>query len=334
MAAQDQYERNKSTTLTEVREENIMRQRVMVLAFFVLVAVGAASQCAQATNIAVNCDKKETIHKALKILADSNPQGPNSITVSGSCKDNLLIQSMDRLTLITKNGASITDRSSGNSFVVDIEDSHSVTVQGFTFNGGFGGVGCYSASVCYVTGNTVQAAVGLGVGVGGGSRAFLESNVIQNNGGRGSTVEGDSQMSSSNDVFQANAAQGVILEGSYFVATNSSFLNNGAGILSSTSNLLFHGGSVSGNIGNGMTALGGSTLVFRDSATVVGNGGDGVHLEDASFAGFQSATVTDNLSGLDVNCAPQFTITHFVARTGGITNCFEPPSKSQMKASH
>jgi hypothetical protein len=42
---------------------------------------------------------------------------------------------MDRLTLIAKS-ASITDRSNGSLAVVDIEDSHSVTVQGFTINGG------------------------------------------------------------------------------------------------------------------------------------------------------------------------------------------------------
>ena len=152
------------------------------------------------------------------------------------------------------------------------------------------------------------------------------------NGGRGATVEDGSQMFSSDDVFQSNAAQGIVIgDGVYFVASNSSFLNNGVGILAAASNLLLHGGTISGSIGNGMTMLAGSTVVFRDSATVTGNGGDGVHLEDASFAGFQSATVTGNLSGLDVNCAPQFTITHFVARTGGITNCVEPVSNSQLK---
>jgi hypothetical protein len=141
-------------------------------------------------------------------------------------------------------------------------------------------------------------------------------------------------MFSSNDVFQGNAAQGIILgDGAYFVASNSSFLNNGVGILAAASNLLLHGGTISGSIGNGMTMLAGSTGVFRDGATVIGNGGDGVHLEDASFAGFQSATVTGNLSGLDVNCAPQFTITHFVARTGGITNCVEPASPAQARDS-
>jgi hypothetical protein len=305
-----------------------MRQRARFFSFILLAAIGAASQYAQAANLTVNCDNKETIHKAVKLLATANPQGPNTITVSGSCRENIAIRSMDRLTLITKKGASITDRSNGSLAVVDIEDSHSVTLRGFTIIGGGGGVNCGSASVCYLTGNTIEAG---GVGVRGGSRSFLESNVIQN-GGRGATVEDGSQMFSSDDVFQSNAAQGIVIgDGVYFVASNSSFLNNGVGILAAASNLLLHGGTISGSIGNGMTMLAGSTVVFRDSATVTGNGGDGVHLEDASFAGFQSATVTGNLSGLDVNCAPQFTITHFVARTGGITNCVEPASKSQLK---
>ena len=305
-----------------------MRQRARFFSFILLAASGAASQCAQAANLTVNCDNKETIHKAVKLLANTNPQGPNTIFVTGSCRENILIRAMDRLTLITKKGASITDRSNGSLAVVDIEDSHTVTLQGFIINGGGTGVNCGSASVCYLTGNTIEAG---GVGVRGGSRSFLESNVIQN-GGRGATVEDGSQMFSSDDVFQSNAAQGIVIgDGVYFVASNSSFLNNGVGILAAASNLLLHGGTISGSIGNGMTMLAGSTVVFRDSATVTGNGGDGVHLEDASFAGFQSATVTGNLSGLDVNCAPQFTITHFVARTGGITNCVEPVSNSQLK---
>jgi hypothetical protein len=318
----------KSTTLTEVREENIMRQSVRIFAFFLLVGIGAASQYAEAANLTVNCDNKETIHKAVKLLANTNPEGPNTITVAGSCRENIVIRGMERLTLITKKGASITDRSNGSLAVVDIEDSRSVTLQGFTINGGGWGVNCGSASVCYLTGNTIQG--GGGVEVGGGSRAFLESNVIQN-GGRGATVEDGSQMSSSNDVFQGNGPGVALGDGVYFVASNSSFLNNGVGILAAASNVLLHGGTISGSIGNGMTMLAGSTAVFRDGTTVTGNGGDGVHLEDASFAGFQSATVTGNLSGLDVNCAPQFTITHFVARTGGITNCVEPTNKSQLK---
>jgi hypothetical protein len=301
-----------------------MRQGIRILSLFLLLAIGAASRLAQAATYNVDCSKHEFIGKALRVLAAANPQGPNTINVSGVCRGNFVIRSMDRLTLITKNGATLTDRSGGSLAVLDIEDSHSVTVQGLTVNGF---VQCGAASVCYLTGNTIQAG---GVGVGGGSRAFLESNVIQDGGG--SNVSDGSQMFSSNDVFQGNGGPGIALgPGTYFEASNSSFLNNGIGVLAAASNLLFHGGTISGSAGNGITSLGGSILVFRDATTITGNGGAGVHLEDASFAGFQSATVTGNLSGLDVDCAPQFTITHFVARTGGITNCVEPASNSQPK---
>src|SRR6266566_7278430 len=160
-----------------------MKQRATVFAFCLFLAIGAAGQYGQAANLSVNCEKHESISKALRLLAKTNPQGPNKITVSGDCNENPVVQSMDRLTLITGNGASITDSSSGSSAVVDIEDSHSVTVQGFTLNGGNGGVNCGSASVCYLTGNTIQDGAGTGVGVGGASRAFLASNVIQNGAG-------------------------------------------------------------------------------------------------------------------------------------------------------
>ena len=76
-----------STTLTEVREENMMRQRARILALFLLVTIGAASQYAQAANVSVNCDKHDSIRKALHLVAISNSKGPSTITVSGACED-------------------------------------------------------------------------------------------------------------------------------------------------------------------------------------------------------------------------------------------------------
>ena len=227
-----------------------MRPRARNFAFFLLVAIGAANQYAQAAHLSVNCDKHESISKVLRLLAKTNPQGPNRVTVSGSCEGNLVIQSMDRLTLITENGASITDSSGATLPVVDIEDSHSVTVQGFTINGGGGGVLCNTTSVCYLTGNTIQNGAGTGVGVFADSHAVLESNVIQNNGGRGATVNDRSRMASSNDIFQGNGAQGVaVISGAYFGTSNSSFLNNVVGVeafLNST--VRVNGGTISGSV--------------------------------------------------------------------------------------
>ena len=309
-----------------------MRQNLKFFALFLLVAMGAASRCAQAANLTVNCDRHESLHKALRLLATSNPQGPNKITVVGSCKGNFVIKSMDRLTLITKNGASITDRSNRSLAVLDIEDSHSVTVQGFTINSGAQGILCSTASVCYLTGNTIQGPGpgGFGVNVVRGSRAFLESNVIQN-WARGAFIDRSAEVFSSNDVFQGNGGSAiVVLNRSYFEALNSSLDNNGLGIEAGGSGVFLGGGTISGNSSDGIRVLAASEAIFS-GPTITANGGVGVQVLDGSFAAFLAASITGNLSGLDVDCEPQFPMTRFVDRTGGITNCVEPTSKSPLK---
>jgi hypothetical protein len=305
-----------------------MKRRASVFTLFLLVALSAASQYAQAVSLRVDCDKHDSISKVLHLLAKANPQGPNRVTVSGSCEGNLVIKGMDRLTLITLTGASITDRSNGTLAVVDIEDSQKVTLQGFTINGGAQGILCSTASLCYLTGNTIQGPGHFGVNVLKGSRAFLESNVIQN-WGRGAFITG-AQVFSSNDVFQGNGGSGIAaLVGSYFESLNSTFDNNGDGI-EAAGVMVLNGGTVSGNSRIGVRMLGGN-VVFQ-GPTITGNGGVGVHLEDGAFAGFLAANITGNLGGLDIECTPQFPITRFVDRTGGITNCVESASSSRQKA--
>ena len=331
--AEDQYELSKKHhTLTEVREENIMRKRTRVFAFFLLVAIGAASQCAQATNLSLNCDNHGSIRTALHVLATTNPQGPNTITVLGSCKGNFVIRGMDRLKLITKTGASITDRSNESLAVVDIEDSRSVTVQGFTINGGAQGILCSTASVCYLTGNTIQGPGHFGVNVLRGSRAFLESNVIQN-WGRGAFIDRSAEVFSSNDVFQGNGGSAiVVLNRSYFESLNSRLDNNGLGIEAGGSGVFIGGGTISGNGSDGIKVLAASEAIFS-GPTLTGNGRFGVQVADGSFAAFLAASITGNLSGLDVDCEPQFPMTRLVDRTGGITNCVEPASPAQAQDS-
>ena len=307
-----------------------MRLGARILALFLLGVLGAASQYAQAGTYNVDCSKHEYLGKALRVLASANPQGPNTINVTGVCHGNFVIRSMDRLTLITKNGASLMDHSGGTSAVVDIEDSQRVTLQGFTINGGDRGIVCNTASVCYLTGNSIQGPGRFGLNVLGGSRAFLESNVIEN-WGRGSFISDGAQVFSSNDVFQGNGASGiVVLSGAYFESLNSSFDNNGVGLDAGGSAVTLNGGSISGNSSDGVRLLGSSNAVFG-GPTITGNGGVGVHLEDGSFAGFLAANITGNLSGLDIECAPKFPVTRFVERTGGITNCVEPAGKANLK---
>jgi len=303
-----------------------MRQRARFVAFFLLVTIGAAGPYAHAANRSVDCDKHESIHKALHLLAIANPPGPNTITILGNCKANFVIQSMDRLTLITKTGASITDRSGGTLPVVDIEDSQKVTLQGFTINGGAQGILCSTASLCYLTGNTIQGPGHFGINVIKGSRAFLESNVIQD-WDRGAFLDSGGQVFSSDDVFQSNGGSAlVILAAAYFESLNSKFDNNGVGI-DAGGTLTLRGGTISGNSSDGIRLLSGKAVFL--GPTITGNGGVGVHLEDGAFAGFLAASIMGNLSGLDVDCEPQFPITRFIDRTGAITNCVESAAPAQ-----
>jgi hypothetical protein len=311
-----------------------MRQGARFFALFLLGVLGTAGQYAQAATYNVDCSKNEHIGKALRVLASANPHGPNTINVSGVCRGNFVIQSMDRLTLMTKNGASLTDRSGGTLPVVDIEDSQKVTLQGFTINGGVQGILCNTASVCYLSGNKIQGSGQgpgrFGVNVVRGSRAFLESNVIQN-WARGAFISGSAEVFSSNDVFQSNGGSAIaVLNRSYFESSNSSLDNNGVGIEAGGSGVFLGGGSISGNGSDGVRVLAASEAIFS-GPTITANGGVGVQVVDGSFAAFLAASITGNRGGLDVDCEPQFPIARLVDRTGGITNCVEPTSKSPLK---
>src|SRR5260370_646610 len=128
---------------------------------------------AQAATLWVHCGATKglsSITAALKVLHSSEESpGPSTINVSGACNENIVIQSMDRLTLNAVNGASITDASGGNLDVIQILDSRSVSVNNFTINGSAGGasgINCLDGSLCRLNANTIQgAADGFGVAV-------------------------------------------------------------------------------------------------------------------------------------------------------------------------
>jgi hypothetical protein len=320
----------------EMHKEKEMNPKTTCV-LFLFVAVWATSQSARAANINVNCDKKETIHKALKLVAALNPGGPNTINVSGNCRDNLVIDGFDRLTLATKTGASISDHSGGALPVVFVHDSQSFTLQGFTINGGADGIDCLGASVCYLRSNTVQSSLGQqGVGVGGSSRAILIGNTIQNNTQRGMTVNGGGQVFSNSDTFSGNASAAIVANsGTHFTADISSITNNGsdgsaAVVVTDHSGARLISCTISGNKGDGVDVQRGSEARFDaydGPGAVTANSGAGVVVADLSFVLFTGGTtITGNLAGTDVLCSPQFPATRGALANigGGITNCVEP----------
>lgn len=277
-------------------------------------------------------------------LAQLDPRGPNTITVSGACNENVMIASFDRLTLVGQGNASVTDNSGGTAGVITIGDSQRVSIQGLTINGGGFGVACWDHSLCRFSGNTIQGAMGSGVIVTDGSHADFNGDVIQNNASVGVDLFSASEVRMNGATIQGNrsfAAAFVRLD-SYFDIHETTIQDNlGTGVLlGSHGTMRLIGSTISSNLGNGIVAMGNSLVQVGAGGapghnTIQLNGGSGVVFGDLSFGTFISGqiVVTGNKSGLDVACNPQFSATRGATTNigGGTTNCKEPvtPSDSQ-----
>ena len=297
-----------------------------------LVFVSAFCGHARAADLKVNCDGTgalSTINGALKLLT---PQGPNTLTVSGACHENVVIQSFDRLSLIANPGASITDVSNGNLDTILITDSQRISISGFTINGGSGGINCVNGSLCRLSGNTIQGVQGYGVIVNG-SRATLNGDTIQNNILRGLSVIDDGAVDASGITVQGNRDGVVLNAAGHVTASGGTTIQNNQrfGVAAGNgSTFRCFPCTITGNGNDGIRLQGASTAIldaFFGINVITGNGGVGVLLRDLSFASFGGGDiVTGNAGGTDVVCAPQFSATRGATTNigGGKTNCVEP----------
>ena len=299
--------------------------RICVVLFLLVSAV-------QAEPLRVNCNSKKGlthISQAINILEHDESQGSRTILVSGTCNENVVIQSMDNLTLTAQGGASINDSSGGNDDVIDIGDSRRVSISGFTINGGANGVVCFDASLCRFSGNIVQGSANYGVVVNE-SQATFNGDALQNHGGRGLSVIDRGTVDAFGISVQGNGDGIVLNSGAYVVIGNSTIQNNQRfGILASShSTVRCLPCTIKNNSNDGVRFQKESEGAFDFGGNAItGNGGAGVTLLDLSFASFDAGDViTGNLGGTDVVCNPQFSATRGAITNigGGTTNCSEP----------
>ena len=296
-----------------------------------------AAKPAKAVDIEINCNRPEGRNNSINgVLARLDPSRVWTLDVSGTCNENVVIQSFENITLIAKPGASINDPSGGNLDVLDVGDTHEFSLQGFTINGGATGVVCFDYSLCRFSGNTVQGSAGDAVFVGR-ARATLQGDTLQTNAGRGLAVVNGSLAVAFGVTINGNGGNGAVANvGSTLIASNVLSQNNGgAGIrVTSHSTLRLIDSTLTGNPGAGVLVDSSSEVRFDINTTgnvITGNGGPGVILRDLSFGFFAGAdNITGNSlgnpGGLDVVCAPQFSATRGALTSigGGTTNCTEP----------
>ena len=285
---------------------------------------------AQGSKFNVNCDKGDKINKLLNTIAKAGAASPVTINVSGNCKESVLIQNFDRLTLITKTGAVIIGTSKTVNAAVTITQSSYVTLQGFVIQSGSDGVDCLQNSICNLTGLTVENATSAGAAFGR-SQGVLTANVFQNNGFRGLNVVNGSRVVVLGGTSQGNAADGIgVVSGSNLTMEGATIQNNAANgiIVALGSSLRIFDDVISGNGGNGILLASQSNGSLEQSVTgnvVTGNGLNGVKVRDVSFARFlDTNNVSGNLAQPDVTCQPQFPATRGAGTAGGTTDCVEP----------
>ena len=305
-------------------------------AYLIVIALVLVGLTAQAANLNVYCGQKRppnSINAALKLL---NPQGPNTLIVYGTCKENVVITSFDNLTLqAASGGASINDASEGNDYVLFIQDSTRINIQGFTINGG-AGVICYDYSVCRFTGNTIQGSGGTGVYLTR-SRGTLTNNIIQNNADTGLSIF-STQLVSSGNTIQSNAGFGVFVnQSSYLAAVGSTIRGNssvGVQVLNNSTFYMAGGNTITENEYSGVTVQGASAAIFGNGNgdEITTNNGDGIEIADLSLGRFNSGlNITGNLSGTDVACLGQYPAVEQIENIApGTTNCVIPSQPTKQ----
>lgn len=306
---------------------------------------------ANATTLWVNCGARSgltTINAALKALQSSDSRGPTTINVSGACNENILVKNMDRLTLNAVNGASITDASSGNDDVVNVNNSLGFTLKGFTITAvdhNNDGVSCYYGSNCLLVNNTIQGGFG-GVGIYPTATALIVGGLLKGNT-NGLRVLGD--VIAAGVMVQGNSVGAIVRDGGTllfrvsdpqydgidFTLPSVSQGNDQQGILAvRNATVRCQGCTVGGNHADGISLdLSASLFVgpyFFNSGAVTGNAitgniGSGVLVGDLSSSTFQGARSTISGNGQpDISCVGPTAITRGAKATvvaPASTNC-------------
>lgn len=286
---------------------------------------------ANAATLTVNCGNKGRTGKISTFLKFLNPQGPNTLNIRGTCKENLTISQFDRLSLIATPGAVLQDSSEGQQPVINITDSQRIYIQGFTINGGSNGVLCFNGSLCRFSGNTIEGSTGAGVWVNY-SQATFSGDIIQDTGDFGLAIE-MSRVSAGGVTVQRSATAGIYDADSSVLGAWSLTIqdNKNDGILVvSQSHMELGGSTITGNSYNGVDLNDQSEALLIQN-TITSNNYNGVGIGDLSLAELgNGGTFTGN--GTDIGCTGTYSIAaNIQAATYGITSCPVPPAQATQQ---
>jgi hypothetical protein len=290
-----------------------------ILCVTVALLLAAPVFSAQAAAVLVDCTKKGTTLTAA--LAKLTKSAANTVTISGTCTEDVSVVGYTGLTLIGNPGAAITGTltpSAGTTLTVD--GGSTITVQSLTINNGPSegatGAMCTGRSLCVfdnvvIQGSGAPSQTGLSL-QNQSSADVLGATLIKNND-TGLGVFGASTVNMRPDTFgvagpviAGNSSFGAIVQDGSFLRTDDVritgnfvgvFVQRGAVIKILDENGF---GSVDNNASDGIMVLASSAQV---GVAVTNNGGNGVFLRQLAFAQVNDGfNLSGNAGGFEVKC--------------------------------
>lgn len=325
---------------------SILRSSSFLLVTTFVLLVFLAPTSVSATDLTVICQTGgpgayASINAALNALP---LQGPNSITVTGTCTENIFLAFREQLLITAGPGQSATIASPDpNQTVLATFSSHGIVLTNLVFQGGAAGVDVSQGTEITLNNCTMQQNSSDGLLVETGSTAIMENGTMQNNGGNGMTVTNTSTitlatMPGEQILVQGNAGDGIDVDGSS-LQVNFGVLtiqnNQGAALGSFGGRLLIFGGVGTGNVfqnnGEGVDVFNGGSASFFGKNTINANGDVGLQVLASSVVfnskvapdGTVKATVIEGHATLGVNVVRMGELTfngpHTVTNNGSLT---------------
>ena len=216
-----------------------------------------------------------SISAALASLPLNSATEPHTITVTGTCTENVTISNRQRITIEAPPGqtANVANAASPARAVFLIDRSRSILLRRLTVSGGSSGIRIRTASEVMAEGCTIENNAGNGIALAANSTLQLGGNAlaqavqIRNNDGSGISsassfvgIRGNTTVE--NNGFQAIFASGGSIQVDGNVADNI-FRNNAAGLSLGAVNGTFFGQNLFQNNGNvGVTVAGNANVLF------------------------------------------------------------------------
>lgn len=265
---------------------------------------------AQANEVTVGCPggiggQFSSINDALNSL---DQFGPHTITVSGTCTENLFIHDRNGITMIAAAGQKATVANAANppAIVIQFFRARRMLLYGLTVQGGSDGVLVNEDSDALIQNCTMQGNSGDGLGVQQGASATIENSIFRNNGGNGVSANSNATVTLATSPQQRihmsnNHFAGINVDGSYLqinFGTVTSENNGGAEIFASGGRLEIFGDNptTNGNLfqhnHDGIDIFNGTAALFFGQNIIRENGFVGLQV-DGSTTDFIPGSLPD-----------------------------------------